>query len=114
VWKDGYVQQCALPEVSLDANPNLEVALVARANITVDPQSVPASVPGRIVSGRIVENTPSGTRPLSGAFIDFEPVMDYPAATTYSVTTGAIWCAASQKGPSALDSRRASSTSPCL
>jgi hypothetical protein len=88
VWKDGYVQQCAAPTVSLDTNPTLEVALVARANISVDPRSVPASVPGRIVSGRIVENAPSGTQPVAGAFVDFEAVMDSPAATTYSDADG--------------------------
>ncbi len=86
--KDGYVQQCALPVISLDSNANLEVALVARANLSADVASVPASAPGQIVAGRILENTASGTQPVAGAFIDFEPVMDYPAATTYSDADG--------------------------
>lgn len=88
VWKEGYVQQCAAPALSLSANPNLEVSLTARANLMIDPQEVPASVPGRVVSGRILENGPSGTQPVAGAFIDFEPIPDYPAASTYSDAAG--------------------------
>lgn len=88
VWKDGYAQQCAAPVVSLDTNPNLDVELVARANLIVDPQQVPASVPGRIVSGRILKNGPSGPEPVAGAFVDFEPIMDYVAAATYSAADG--------------------------
>jgi len=88
IWKDGYVQQCVAPTVSLDTNPNLAVELEARANLIVDPQQIPASAPGRVVSGRILENGPSGTQPVSGAFIDFEPIMDYVAASTYSAADG--------------------------
>jgi len=88
VFKSGYAQQCAVPPASLDQNPNMEVALVARANIIVDPAAVPASVPGRIVSGRIVQNTQAGTAPVVGAYVGFEPFPDYPAAITYSDADG--------------------------
>jgi hypothetical protein len=87
-WKDGYVQQCAAPAVSLDTNPNLQAELVARTNLIVDPQQIPASVPGRIVSGRILEDGPSGTQPVAGASIDFETIPDNPAASTYSAADG--------------------------
>jgi hypothetical protein len=40
-WKDGYLQQCGVPLHSLTTNPNVEVALVARGNLSVDPASVP-------------------------------------------------------------------------
>ena len=87
--KTGYVQQCALPAISLGSDAsNLEVTLVPREQASVDVSSVPASVAGRIVAGRIVEKTADGVQPVAGAFVDFEPVMDYPAATTYSDANG--------------------------
>jgi hypothetical protein len=87
-WKDGYVQQCAVPLPSLTTNPNVEVALVARGNLTVDPASVPASVPGRIVTGRILQANSPDPRPVVGTYIDYEPFPDLPAATTYSDSDG--------------------------
>src|SRR5262249_27047045 len=77
------------PATNLDTNAeNLEVTLVARENVSVDKLSVPASVRGRIVTGRIVENTASGVQPVAGTFVDFEPVPDFPVATTYSDANG--------------------------
>src|SRR5262245_326461 len=89
VYKEGYVQQCALPAINLDTNAeNLEVTLVARENASVDKLSVPGSVRGRILAGRIVENTPSGVQPVAGAFVGFDPVPAFPVATTYSDANG--------------------------
>jgi hypothetical protein len=81
VFKDGFVQQCAVPVASLDTNPTVEVALVARANLSVDPATIPASVPGRIVTGRILQNDSS---PAAGAYVDFEAMPDNPLVNTYS------------------------------
>jgi hypothetical protein len=87
-WKDGYLQQCAVPLPSLSTNPAVEVALVARGNLLVDPASVSPSVPGRIVSGRILQSDSSDPRPAAGAFVNYEPVMEVPAAATYSDSDG--------------------------
>lgn len=87
-YKDGYAQQCAVPAGSLDTNPNLEVALIARAHLLTDPASVPASVPGRIVTGRILESDSSGMRPVAGAYVDFEQVSEDAVAITYSDNDG--------------------------
>jgi hypothetical protein len=87
--KEGYVNQCAAPPISLGSEgTRVDATLVKRELAWVDVSAVPTSAPGRIVAGRIVENTPDGVRPVTGAFVDFEPVMDYPAATTYSNADG--------------------------
>jgi hypothetical protein len=99
-FKTGYIQQCALPAISLSTNTtNLHLILVARGNAWVDVSSVPASMPGRIVAGRIVENTAAGPQPVAGAFVSFEPVPDFPAASTYSDANGRyLLCGVSEGG----------------
>jgi len=88
VWKDGYVQQCAAPPVTIMSDVQRDAQLVSRANIPVSPQAIAPSAPGfRSVSGVVVDNSAAG-QPLAGVFIDFEPVMDFPAAVTYSDAQG--------------------------
>jgi hypothetical protein len=87
-WKDGYVQQCAVPLQSLTTNPSVEVALVARGNLSIDPASVSTSVPGRIVTGRILQSDSPDPRPATDAFINYEPFMEVPTAATYSDSDG--------------------------
>jgi hypothetical protein len=36
----------------------------------------------------VYENAVDGRRPVPGASVDFEPVMDFPAATTYTDAQG--------------------------
>ena len=89
VWKDGYVQQCAAPSVTMRSHLQMDVQLVSRANLSALPESMAPSAPGfRSVSGAVVERTAAGTQPVAGVFVDFEPVMDFPAATTFSDATG--------------------------
>jgi hypothetical protein len=91
VWKDGYVQQCAAPMVTLngDININVDVQLVSRANLSASSASLPPPAAGtRSVSGVIFEMTAAGRQPIADAFVDFEPVMDFPAAITYSDASG--------------------------
>jgi hypothetical protein len=89
IWKDGYVQQCASPTVAVRGDVTLDLGIVARQNLSADPSGVPPAAAGqRVVSGLVFETTPDGRRPLAGAFIDFEPVMDFPAATTTSDAQG--------------------------
>jgi hypothetical protein len=87
-WKDGYVQQCAVALQSLTTNPSVEVALAPRSNLSIDPASVPASVPGRIVTGRILHADSPDPRPAAGAFVNYEPFMEVPTAATYSDRDG--------------------------
>ena len=85
-WKDGYIQQCAITAGTLQGGATADIALVLRANLTAVP---PMSGPGsRFVTGTIVEMTSAGTRPVAGAFVDFEPIEDFPAAVTYSDGNG--------------------------
>ena len=86
VYKDGYVQQCAAAPVTVQADMATDLALVLKANLTV---STTQSAPGfRSVSGTIVEMTSAGKQPVAGAFVDWEPLEDFPAAATYSDGAG--------------------------
>jgi hypothetical protein len=85
-YKTGYVQQCAAPQLAMAGDAVVDMELVSRANVSA---SVPPSKPGfRSVSGIIYETTPAGPRPAAGAFVDFEPIDDSPAAITYSDSEG--------------------------
>ena len=85
VWKDGYVQQCAAPPLSLQRDMNLEAQLVARAALSSSIASVPAPSPGfRNVSGIVSD----ADGPIAEAFVDYEPLMDFPAAFTFSDHAG--------------------------
>jgi hypothetical protein len=86
VYKDGYVQQCAAASVTLQGDMAMDLALVSKANLTA---STTQSAPGfRSVSGTIVEMTSAGKQPVAGAFVDWEPLEDFPAAVTYSDGAG--------------------------
>jgi hypothetical protein len=86
VYKDGYVQQCAAAPVTLQGNMAMDLALVSKANLAASPTQ---SAPGlRSVSGTIVEMTSAGKQPVAAAFVDFEPLEDFPAAVTYSDGAG--------------------------
>jgi len=86
VYLDGYVQQCAAASVTLQGDMAMDLALVSKANLTA---STTQSAPGfRSVSGTIVEMTSAGKQPVAGAFVDFEPLEDFPAAVTYSDGAG--------------------------
>ena len=61
---------------------------VARGNLTIDPASVSTSVPGRIVTGRILQSDSPDPRPAADAFINYEPFMEVPTAATYSDSDG--------------------------
>jgi hypothetical protein len=85
VYKDGYVQQCAVAPVTLQGDMAMDLTLVSKANLTASTQSAPGL---RSVSGTIVEMTSAGKQPVAGAFVDFEPLEDFPAAITYSDGAG--------------------------
>jgi hypothetical protein len=85
VWKDGYVQQCAAPTLTMRGDVALNLLIISKPKVSAAASSVPPSAPGfRIVSGMVFETTSEGRHPLGGAFVDFEPSEDFPAAVTYS------------------------------
>jgi hypothetical protein len=86
-FKDGYVQQCAAPEVIVHGDTTIDVGLVSKANVSASTIQ-PAAAGLRSVLGVIVEDTPTGKQPAAGAFVDFEPLEDFPAAVTNSDAGG--------------------------
>ena len=86
VYKDGYVQQCAAAPVTLQGDMAMDLALVSKANLT--PSMTPSAPGFRTVSGTIVEMTSAGKQAVAGAFVDWEPLEDFPAAVTRSDGAG--------------------------
>jgi len=86
VYKDGYVQQCAAAPVTLQGDIAMDLALVSKTNLT--PSMTPSAPGFRTVSGTIVEMTSAGKQPVAGAFVDWEPLEDFPAAVTRSDGAG--------------------------
>ena len=86
-WKNGYVQQCAAPQVTLLGDTSVDLQLVSRANLSASTGQALASG-FRSVSGVIFEITGAGKQPVAGAYVDFEPHMDFPAAITFSDAGG--------------------------
>ena len=86
-YKDGYVQQCAVPAVMMRGDVAMDLRLVAKANVTA--AASPEAPPGlRWVTGTIVESTATGKAPVAGAFVDFEPLEDLNVANTYTDAAG--------------------------
>src|SRR4030095_11952921 len=87
-FKDGYLQQCAAPYVIVHGDTTtIDLGLVSKANVSAS--TIQPAVAGlRSVLGVIVENTPTGKQPVAGAFVDFEPLEDFPAAVTNSDADG--------------------------
>ena len=88
VWADGYVQQCAAPPIRMETDATVDVQLVSKENVTSRPDGIPMTSGFRFVSGRVLENTPEGQRPVQGTFVDYEPYMDFPAAWTVTDANG--------------------------
>jgi len=86
IYKDGYVQQCAAAPVTLQGDMAMDLALVSKTNLT--PSMTPSAPGFRTVSGTIVEMTSAGKQPVAGAFVDWEPLEDFPAAVTRSDGAG--------------------------
>jgi hypothetical protein len=85
----GYVQQCAAPEVHVNFSGRLDAQLVQRAAVSSSPDSVPTSSPGfRHISGVVYDVTAQGRRPVPDAFVDYEPIPDSPAAITFTDAQG--------------------------
>jgi hypothetical protein len=89
VWKEGYVQQCAAPTFKAAGDTMIDLRVVSKALVSADPASVSPPAAGyRNISGVVYENSSDGRRPLAGAFVDFEPFEDFPAALTLTDPQG--------------------------
>ena len=84
--KDGYVQQCAQPQLFLQSDVVINAQLVSKARLSSGP--APSASGLRTVSGVVVESTSDGKRPVANVFVDFEPIDDFPAATSYTDANG--------------------------
>lgn len=78
-FQDGYVQQCAAVVLAIRGDTTVDIPLVSAAAVALSPGS-PSGL--RSVSGSIKLVTSDGRQPAAGAFVDFEPIPDFPAATT--------------------------------
>src|SRR5205807_9221460 len=98
------VQQCAAPTLQPSREATLDLRIVSKAALSADPSSVPPQAAGyRIITGVLFENSPEGRRPLPGAFVDVEPIGDFPAAITYSDPQGRyLLCGIPDDSPAAL------------
>jgi hypothetical protein len=89
VSKAGYVQQCAAPVVTVYGDTTVNAQLVPTAAVSGSLASLPPAAVGfRHISGVIYTNPPEGKRPVAGAFVEYMPVMDIPAARTFSDPDG--------------------------
>jgi hypothetical protein len=100
----GYLQQCATPEVHVNLSLRLDTQLVPRASVSSSAASVPWHSPGfRHISGVVYEVTAQGRRPVPDSFVDYEPVSDSPAAITFTDAQGRfLLCGIPEAGDSLI------------
>ena len=87
-YKAGYVQQCAAPPQLMNADATVDIELIPRSLVSASPEAVRNRPGFRSISGVVNENTPEGRRPVAGVLVDYEPVMDSPAALTVTDSNG--------------------------
>ena len=87
-YKAGYVQQCAAPPQLVDADATVDLELIPRSLVSASPETVHNRPGFRSISGVVYKNTSDGRRPVAGVLVDYEPVMDSPAALTVTDTNG--------------------------
>ena len=85
-YKAGYVQQCAAPPQVMDADATVDIELIQRSLVSAEAVH---NRPGfRSISGVVYEKTSEGRRPVADVLVDYEPVMDSPAALTVTDANG--------------------------
>jgi hypothetical protein len=83
--KDGYVQQCA-STVTLQADTSVSLTIAPFANARIE--GLPTSPQFRHISGVVYEGTGIARRPLAGAWVGWEPIMDTVVADTRTDAQG--------------------------
>jgi len=87
--KDGSVPQCAIPKLTISGDVTLTVQLVSLARLSSSSSSLPPSPPGfRHVIGTVTRVVGGVKQPVADAFVDYEPIEDFPAAVTRSDAEG--------------------------
>jgi len=84
-WQDGYDQPCAVSVPTVRGDTMVDIALVSTGGVAPAALS-PSGF--RSVSGSVVFGGSGGQQSAAGAFVDFEPIMDFPAATTHADGAG--------------------------
>ena len=87
-YKAGYVQQCAAPPQLMAADTTVDIELIPRSLVSASPEAVRNRPGFRSISGVVYKTRPEGRRPVAGVFVDYEPVMDSPAALTVTDANG--------------------------
>ncbi|HJU74253.1 MAG TPA: hypothetical protein VJ717_10945 [Gemmatimonadaceae bacterium] len=85
VWKEGFAQPCAHEVPSVQRDLTLNVQLLAIDLLTTVPPAAPGT---RNVSGVIYEMANGERAPVERAFVDYEPIMDFVAAFTFTGVDG--------------------------
>ncbi len=83
-WQAGYVQQCASRVVTIAGDTTVDVELVSKTNLS---SSRSTGAP-RLISGLVAEVVDGVRRPVAGAFVDYEPIVDFHAAVTFTDSDG--------------------------
>jgi hypothetical protein len=85
---DSYFQECAVP-ITLDGRTTtLNIQITREANLSSSVPPTPAAPNTRIVTGLVFKTVEGVRQPVPGAFVDFEPVFDSPAAMTKTDAAG--------------------------
>ena len=89
LWKDNYSQQCASSHITVASNDStMDAQMVPSAQLFTESAAWMTSPGTRIVSGTVYREANGTQTPATGAFVDFEPVEDFPAAVTTSDAQG--------------------------
>ena len=92
-WAQGsinndYAQQCAAPIIADGNTTTLNIQLTRYANLSSStPQTLTPSNT-RIVTGLVFKTIDGSRQPVAGAFVDFEPGFDSPAAWSRADASG--------------------------
>jgi hypothetical protein len=88
LWKDSYDQQCASQPVIITGDHTLDAQMVPASQLFTTSAPWMTSPATRVVSGTVYLETNGTQTPATGAFVDFEPTEDSPAAITKSDSQG--------------------------
>ena len=84
-FHDGYDQQCAVSVPAVRGDTTVNIPLVSTVVVALTAMSATGL---RSVSGSVVLAASGGEQSAAGAWVDFEPIPDFPAATTHADGAG--------------------------
>ena len=87
--KDGSLPQCATPKLTISGDVTVNIQLVPMGRVSSSSSSLPPSPPGfRYVTGTVTRIVNGIKQPMPDTFVDYEPIMDFPAAMTRTDSDG--------------------------